>query len=465
MTNAAISKYLWSYLAGFSILLMMGCSKGGPSPKAPDGDAKVLSFRLGVEKNDIPVSSEGTIDGERITLFLPTGTDVSALVPDFTLSDNAKAVVGGEEVISGKTAIDFRHTVQFLVSSGGGPSKSYEINLKTDDASIDSEVSRIMNKYNIPGLQLAITYKDRLVYLKSYGVGNKETGEPVTNESLFRIASVSKVITLVAILKLIDEKRLRFDDKVFGQNGVLGFDFGTKPYNQHVEAITVKHLLEHKSGWTNYPFDPMFGYPGYSNEDLLTEMLDNRPPANLPGAVENYLNFGYFVLARIIEKVTGLPYETYVRQTLFEPFGITGIKVGRNTVDQRYENEVTYYDQENYSPYLIDVTRMDAAGGWVANAADLARLLVRINRNSLKPDVLPGSALNYLYLSFHTWVFNGSMSGTASSLVRINDDLGGAIVVNTRAIPDREMLNDINNLLTNRVSQISQWPAYDLFEE
>ena len=451
------------YLLVFVIFVGVACSDDNDPSEIDAGESNLNSFVLNINKNNISVASEGVIDGDLVDIFLPPGTDISALIPDFKISEGAKASIGDTELISGESAIDFRDKIELTVTSKSGTSKKYEINLKTDFESIDAEVERILDKYNIPGLQLAVSYQGRLVYINSYGVADKEANINVSNESLFRIASISKAITLAAILKLSEMNLLNFEDKVFGDDGILANDFGTKPYSTNVKLVTVRHLVEHKSGWTNYPFDPMFGYPGYSNEELLTDILDNRPIANTPGSVEHYLNFGYFVLGRIIEKISGLSYEEFVKQEILDPCGIKNMKVGKKLLTEQFENEVVYYDQENYSPYFIDVKRMDANGGWIASATDLVKFLVRIDRNPSKQDILSSNSLNYLYLSYGTWVFNGSMSGTGSSLSRINDDLGGSILVNTRKIPDTEMLTDMNNLLTSRISQIQKWPTYDLF--
>ena len=121
---------------------------------------------------------------------------------------------------------------------------------------IDGMIQRLIDDFNIPGLQLSIVYKERLVYSKSYGLADVENNVPVNNESLFRIASISKVLTVLGVLKLIEDNQLTFSDKVFGSEGVLGYDFGTPPYTQNMEEITVLHLLEHRSGWKNTPYDP-----------------------------------------------------------------------------------------------------------------------------------------------------------------------------------------------------------------
>lgn len=448
-----------------ALIILSGCADESDDPSINESKPALESFILDAEKNNIPVRSEGIIEDDEVILFLPPGTDVSALTPDFTISGNAQITANGEALKSGESMLNFNEDILLKLTTEDGASREYTLVMSTDNDLLDGQVEQIMDKYSIPGLQLAITYKERLVYVNSYGYADKDEVLPVKNNSLFRIASISKAITLVTILHLIENEQLDFDDKIFGAEGVLGFDYGTPPYKQYVEDVTIRHLLEHKSGWTNYPFDPMFGYEGLSNRELLNEMLDNRQIANEPGAVENYSNFGYFVLGRVIEKVSGLSYEAYIRQEILEPIGITTMRVGRNQEADKLEHEVVYYDQENYSPYLIDVTRMDAGGGWIASAEDLARFLVSVDRNSARPDLLPSGSLNYLYLSFGSWVFNGSMAGTASSLSRINDDLGGAVLVNTRVIPDTEMLTEINNLLTSQTTFISQWPEYDLFQK
>ena len=140
----------------------------------------------------------------------------------------------------------------------------------------------------MPGLTIAVTYKERLVYSDALGYADRGNSEPVSPKSLFRIASVSKVITEIALLKLSEEKKLHLDDAVFGENGILGTAFGTPPKGSQIDKITVRNLMDHKSGWTNSPNDPMFNYPGLSQKDLITLVVTTRKLASAPGSTYYY---------------------------------------------------------------------------------------------------------------------------------------------------------------------------------
>ena len=100
----------------------------------------------------------------------------------------------------------------------------------------------------------------------------------MTPQSLFRIASVSKPITSVTFFLLIEAKRLTMEDTVFGPRGLLGDDFGKRPYQRWVEDIGIKHLLTHTGGgWQNNGSDPMFRNPGMNHKQLITWAVNNVP--------------------------------------------------------------------------------------------------------------------------------------------------------------------------------------------
>ena len=119
---------------------------------------------------------------------------------------------------------------------------------QTDMASVDSKVSEFMNLYNIPGASLAISKNGKLVYVKGYGKANVAANENVTPNHRFRLASLSKSYTGIAIMKLIQDGQLTMESNVFGTGGILGNDYGTSPYNANLLNIKVKHLLQHTSG-------------------------------------------------------------------------------------------------------------------------------------------------------------------------------------------------------------------------
>ena len=238
------------------------------------------------------------------------------------------------------------------------------------------------------------------MFSEGYGFADTSTNDPVTTNHLFRIASLSKPITSVAVFKLHQDSALRLDEKVFGQGGVLGTTYGTPPPNSDIDQITVQHLLEHTSGWSNSPTDmmvkadPKISSGTWSNmtkDDLIKWMVANRPLAHkLPGSTYEYLNFGYLVLGRVIEARSGMSYADYVLQEVLTPCGISDMHIAGNTLADRRPNEVHYYagPGSTWDPYSILVSRMDAHGGWIASPTDLLRFLVRVDSFPTPPDIL-----------------------------------------------------------------------------
>jgi CubicO group peptidase (beta-lactamase class C family) len=116
-----------------------------------------------------------------------------------------------------------------------------------------------MSAHSVPGLSVAVARDGKVEYERGFGFADHEKNERVTPADLFRIASVSKPITSVALFRLMEGERLTLENIVFGPGAILGNDFGKRPYKQWVEEIRIKHLLTHTGGgWQNDRTDPMF---------------------------------------------------------------------------------------------------------------------------------------------------------------------------------------------------------------
>jgi D-alanyl-D-alanine carboxypeptidase len=333
-------------------------------------------------------------------------------------------------------------------------------------SSLDAKIDGILKAFDIPGVQIAIMRNERLVYQGTYGFADKESKLPVSNESVFRIASVSKPITAIGIYKLAQDGLLALDDKVFGEGAILGTRFGSKPYSEAIKAITVRHLLEHKAGgWTNDGNDPMFSPINYPQHELIGYILDTRPLDFQPGSTFVYSNFGYCILGRVIEELSGESYEAYIRTKILEPSGITSMYIGNNTVSEKFENEVRYYNPHSYfTPYQIDVKRMDAGGGWVASATDLLRFMTRIDRLPYRKDFLKDYYAYQMYFGFFNWVHNGAMSGTSAVLERANDKFSFSVVANGNSAEFGTALEAFRRAINDEIKSRSSWPDHDLFE-
>ena len=342
-----------------------------------------------------------------------------------------------------------------------------------DLALIDSKINAYMQQQSIPGLSIAIVKNERLVYAEGFGQADTTTHASVTPTSLFRIASISKPVTAVAVMELVEAGKLGLDDAVFGQGAILGTTYGTKPYSAEVKSITVRHLLSHTSGWSNAGGDPMFMNLGMNQTQLIGWVLDNRPLANGPGKAYEYLNFGFCVLGRVIEKRSGQVYDAFVKQAVLTKSGITRMRIGANTQSGKAPGEVTYYGS---NPYALQCDRMDAHGGWIATPTDLLRMMVRVDGFTTKADILSptdegsmntGSTANPGYGA--GWIIdpayrghNGAMDGTIGFLVRRNDGFSFAVLANTRPAGDGFCFT-LKGVLDSICTSVSAWPSYDLF--
>jgi CubicO group peptidase (beta-lactamase class C family) len=177
----------------------------------------------------------------------------------------------------------------------------------------------------------------------------------------------NRSITATAIFQLIEQGRLHLSDRVFGPVSVLGTRFGTLPYGPHIEDITIQHLLEHTAGgWQNDSQDPMFQRLDLNQEQLISWTLDHRPLLYPPGTVYLYSNFGYCVLGRVIEEVSGMSYRDYIRQFVLGRSGVNDMEIAGNSASERQPGEAMYvgrdFEPDLSVPYGLPVSRMDAHG-------------------------------------------------------------------------------------------------------
>lgn len=310
----------------------------------------------------------------------------------------------------------------------------------------EEAIKQFMDKYKVPGLSIAVGKDGKIVYARGFGVADSAANKKVNTQSQFRIASLSKPITAVAILRLAEQGKFSLDDKVFGEGGVLGTAYGTQPYREGISSITIRQLLSHISGgWQNNGDDPMFHNKDLTADQLISHTLNNQPLKNKPGTAYAYSNFGYCVLGRVIEKVTGKPYEKYMLSEILRPAGVKHMEVGGNTADEKRKHEVMYYSRDR-SAYLDNVTRMDAHGGWIATPTDLVKFLWQVDGFNNKPDILqpasiremttpskpnPSYALGWS-VAGATWKHTGSLPGTGAEMIRTGGGYCCAVLVNTK---------------------------------
>ncbi|MFC2152407.1 serine hydrolase domain-containing protein [Bacteroidota bacterium] len=368
---------------------------------------------------------------------------------------------------------------------------------------LDKQINDFMKKWNIVGASVAIVKDERLIYSKGFGYADSESKIEVEPKHLFRIASVSKLITAVAVMKLVDDGMLSLNDTIFGPNGILNDEKYLEIKDKRVLNITVKNLLNHTTGWTNKKGDPMFMNLAIGREmktelPLKTEtiiqyVLQNRKLDYTPGKKSIYSNFGYALLGPIIEKITNNTYENYVISEILNPLGIYDMHLGKSLPEERFENEVKYYGLKGEREVLSSfgtgervpkyyggnsIESLGAAGGWVATPTELMKLLVAIDGFNLREDILSNESINEMTKSSRKirpfgwtgtdsngfWWRTGTLSGTSALLKREQNGLSWVLVINTTPKYGARFPVQINKTMIRGLATIDNWPTYDLFD-
>jgi len=262
----------------------------------------------------------------------------------------------------------------------------------------DRVMMRLIEKWDMPGGSLAVMRDGEILLARGYGYADTEIKGLVQPDSLFRIASISKPITAATVLKLVEEGKLDLDTPAFQILDEFHSPEGMNA-DPRIDEITIRHLLEHAGGWDlSISFDPMFRTREIAEEMGVTAPADcstiihymlGQPLDFDPGSQYAYSNFGYCVLGRVIEEVSGEPYEAYVRTQILEPMGIEEMRLGHSLAEDHADGEVHYYAREPdhtrsvfpefwepvpwpYGGFYLEA--MDSHGGWIASAADLVRI-------------------------------------------------------------------------------------------
>ena len=364
---------------------------------------------------------------------------------------------------------------------------------------IDQTFKSYLKKHQLPGATVAISYRGKLIYERGFGYADIETKEAMKPNALMRIASVSKPITGAAIMQLVERGKLKLDDKVFEILDHQPRD--PKKVDKRLKDITVRYLLNHAAGYDRKKsYDPMFKpyvmskalkkkLPINTN-DIIRYMM-SEPLDFTPGERYAYSNYGYCLLGRVIEKVSGLSYEEYVKRNILKPVGVTRMKIGKTVEQDRATGEVKYYLRtQNYYPAVdgpeigkflkhqygaFNVPIMDSHGAWIASARDLVKFASAFDKPESCPLMKADSVRqmferpSYLKIkknskgveryyaagwSIVRWdrglnsYHNGALPGTSTMLVRRHDGFNWAVLFNCRKTPrGKDAVSEMDGLM------------------
>ncbi len=368
--------------------------------------------------------------------------------------------------------------------------------------SLDRLFTSYLKKHQLPGATVAVSFRGKMIYERGFGYADVDTKQVVKPDALMRIASVSKPITGAAILQLVDRGKLKLDDRVFDILDHKPLDL--KKVDSRMKDITIRHLLNHTAGFDRKKsYDPMF------KPYVMSKALNKKLPLNAndiirymmsqpldfkPGQRYAYSNYGYCLLGRVVEKISGLSYEEYVKRHVLKPLGVTRMKIGKTAEQNRATGEVKYILRTQNFYRAVDgpqigklvkhqygafnVPIMDSHGAWIASASDLIKfasafdgldrcpLMSAASAKQMfaKPDYLPIRKAKGVYRyyaagwSIVQWdrglnaFHSGALPGTSTMLVRRSDGFNWAILFNCRrTLGGKASVSEIDGLMHRAV--------------
>lgn len=284
------------------------------------------------------------------------------------------------------------------------------------------KIGRELMARGIPGLALAVAVNGRLVYAEGFGYADLEDRVPVWPTTKFRIGSISKPLTAVALMQLAEQGRVDLDAPV--QKYVPSFpDKGAK--------ITPRLLAGHLAGIRHYKDDEFLIAKHYDSVLEALKIFENDPLIAPPGTKFSYSSYGFNLLSAVIQGASGEDFVSYMQQHVFAPLGLVDTLADQNRpiIEQR----ARFYSREkdgnlDNAPY-VDNSYKWAGGGFLSTAEDL----VRFGSALLKPGFLKADSLRLLFTSQRTnggqetgygmgWFVHKSQNGQ-----RIYEHAGGSV--------------------------------------
>lgn len=293
--------------------------------------------------------------------------------------------------------------LRFLLLSVTGLLYISTVKCSSDD--LDVAFRHFLSEHGYTGGSFAALKVGRLVMAKGYGVTRE--GTEVKVGSRYPISSLSKSLTAVATLKLVQQGKLNLDDTVFGKTGVL---HTIEPIDEanvdpRIYDITVEHLLRHSTGWDQSVaplFDPVMNevfqtrghtvpsiarvlnVPTPLNAHSIIKYAISQPMHFTPGSKVMYNNLGYLILGRVIKEASGVAYGDFVKKNVLNPCGMWHTHLGDLSASKqshKLDRDVALKDtplteRAQRTPQVMDILNpltVDASLGWYSNVFDLVR--------------------------------------------------------------------------------------------
>jgi len=244
-------------------------------------------------------------------------------------------------------------------------------------AGFDAYMEKVLKDWNAPGVAVGVVAKDKLVFAKGYGYRDYDQKLPMTPQTLFQIASNTKLFTAVAVGMLVDEGKLDWDKPI--RQFVPSIQFYNDDLNN---TVTMRDMLSHRTGITRH--DLIWYKADLSRKDLFVRLKYLEPVAPLR---QTYLynNLMYTASGYVIESVSGQTWEDFVRGRIFKPLEMNATVFTVQEMKKNPDHAVPYTEKRDSTdlmqiPYYEDTAGMAPCGAIISNIEDMSRwLIARLN--------------------------------------------------------------------------------------
>lgn len=318
---------------------------------------------------------------------------------------------------------------------------------------------------------ILIAVKGEILYQNATGYANRDSLISNTLDTKFRIASVTKQITVLLVLQLMEEGKLRLDDKLT--------DILTEYPEDKGRGITVRHLLTHKSGIIGGPRVPALDRVEqvHRSREQMLELISSFELASKPGARYEYSNFGYYLIGAIIERVSGQSYNQLLQERICIPIGMENTLP--DVTGKTYENRATgyhynYFTGPELAPHL-DMSFAFGCGHLLSTAEDLY-----LFDQALYGNVLLSDEMKNIFFNKYGWHYQkvavgndgyiakanlicASVNGFKANMLRITDDEVFITQLTNHKEQNQHILQGWGNVdITSRILAILYEKPYDL---
>jgi CubicO group peptidase (beta-lactamase class C family) len=339
-----------------------------------------------------------------------------------------------------------------------------------------SSIASWMDFHDVPGVSVAVIRDFELDYVEVHGVKSRSTQEPVTAQTLFQAASISKSVSSAGVVRLAQESTVSLDTNV--NSYLTSWQIPNNSY-QNTEKVTLRRLMSHTAGTTVHGFR---GYRYTESVPTTIQILKGQPPANsapivvdfVPGSEWRYSGGGYVVMELAVRDVTGTTFPNFIREKVLEPIGMENSTFEQPLPDSLFDSAASgYYANGTAVPGRHHIYPETAAAALWTTPTDLARFLIEVqlslrgesnrvlsreNTEGLLTEVMNGYALGFARWSDRTQPYfghGGANDGFRSTMVaHLSQGYGVVVMTNS------DNGSDLAEAVVRVVGRREGWPGY-----